>query len=99
MNTRIFFGSLFVLGALNALGSIPVGRGEISFDVSATGTYDSNLSGRRNSGEDYYGTFAPRVSYLRRAGKIEADASLSLSVQRYLDHTEFNSDDVSANLS
>jgi hypothetical protein len=79
--------------------SIPLGRGELILTASASGTYDSNLSGRSSSKEDYYGTFAPRISYLRRAGKIEADASVEVSSSRYLDHTEFDSDNVSSQLS
>jgi hypothetical protein len=80
-------------------GSSSVGRSEITVSASATANYDSNLSGRRGSDEDYYSTFNPRVSYVRRGGKIEGDAGVSLSVQRYLDHREYNSEDVSADAS
>src|SRR6266700_3839448 len=54
----------------SAMASISVGRGEISLDASVIGTYDSNLSGRNGSADDTYGTFAPRISYTRRAGII-----------------------------
>lgn len=97
---KMILGSLsLLLPAIATATSIPVGRGEISLAASASATYDSNVSGRRNAGDDYYGTFAPRISYIRRAGKIEADADASISVQRYVDHKEFNSENVSANAS
>lgn len=96
---KTILGSLSILFPALAVGSIPLGRGEISLGASATANYDSNLSGRRDSADDYYGTFAPRISYMRRAGKIEADANASISVQRYMDHKEFNSENVTADAS
>jgi hypothetical protein len=91
--------SLIVLSASTAMASIPFGRGELVVSASVMGTYDSNLTGRRGAQDDYFGTFAPRVSYLRRAGKIEADAAVSVSVERYLDHTEFDSENLNATVS
>lgn len=82
-----------------ALGSIPFGRGELLVSATALGTYDSNVGGRKGATDDYYGTFAPRISYLRRAGKIEADAAVSVAVERYMDHTEFDSENVSVTAS
>jgi hypothetical protein len=99
MNKLISTGSFLAFLAVPLGASIPVGRGEVAVTAAASTTYDSNLSGRRNSGDDYYGTFAPRISYLRRAGKVEADASVGLSFLRYADHKEFNSEDLSADLS
>jgi Putative beta-barrel porin 2 len=96
---KMIIGSLSILLPTIAGASIPLGRGEISLGASASATYDSNLSGRRDAGDDYYGTFAPRISYARRAGKIEADANASISIQRYLDHKEFDSENVSADVS
>jgi hypothetical protein len=87
-----------ILFACPSLASIPVGRGEVSIAATLSATYDSNVSGRRGSQEDYYGTFAPRVSYMRRAGKIEADASVGLSSVRYLDSKQFDSDNPSASV-
>lgn len=87
-----------ILFTCPVLGGITVGKGEVILAATASATYDSNVSGNRNSGEDYYGTFAPRISYLRRAGKIEADASAGFTSTRYLDHKEFDSDNPSGNL-
>lgn len=96
---KMILRSLSLLLPTLATASIPVGRGEISLGASASANYDSNLSGRRAAEDDYYGTFAPRISYIRRAGKIEADANASISVQRYMDHKEFNSENVTADAS
>ncbi|HEX2853365.1 MAG TPA: outer membrane beta-barrel protein [Opitutaceae bacterium] len=88
-----------ILFVCPSLATIPLGRGEVAISASVSGTYDSNVSGRRGSQEDFYGTFAPRISYLRRAGKIEADASVSISSVRYVDSQQFNSDNVAADVS
>lgn len=82
--------------ASSAWAGIPAGRGEISLDASTSVTYDSNLSGRTNSQDDVYGTFAPRASYARRAGQIGADLSVGISSHRYVDNKRYNSDDLSA---
>lgn len=83
----------------SAIASIPLGRGEISLDAEASVTYDSNLLGRQSSDDDVYGTFAPRISYSRRAGIIGADVSARIAAERYVDHKQYNSDNVSANAS
>jgi hypothetical protein len=88
--------AIFSLITASAMASIPVGRGEISISATASGTYDSNVLGNRTSFEDYYGTFAPRVAYIRKAGKIEADASVGVSFQRWVDHTDYNTEDLNA---
>jgi hypothetical protein len=85
--------------ASSARATIPVGRGEVSLSASASVAYDSNVEGRRGAGEDYYGTFSPRVSYTRRAGRIEADASASVTSTRYRDRTEYDSDNPTAEVS
>jgi len=99
MKKRILTAVLAAVPLVSANASIPVGRGEITLGASASGTYDSNIRGRNGSSDDYYGTFAPRISYLRHAGKIEADASVSVSVLRYQDNTQFNSENVSGDVS
>ena len=83
----------------SAVASIPVGRGEIALDAEAMVTYDSNVQGRQKSDDDVYGTFAPRISYTRRAGIIGADLSARLTSERYVDNKQFNADNVSANAS
>lgn len=88
-----------ILFVCPSLATIPVGRGEVSIATTVSATYDSNVAGHRGSQEDFYGTFSPRISYLRRAGKIEADASVGVSSVRYLDSDQFDSDNVSANVS
>ncbi|MEO7412330.1 MAG: outer membrane beta-barrel protein [Opitutaceae bacterium] len=101
MKNLFLAASVYVAAAsaMSIAASIPMGRGEVSLSASASGTYDSNVEGRRGADDDYYGTFSPRASYIRRAGKIEVDANLSLSIFRYLDHKEFNSENIAADAS
>lgn len=93
-------GPIFGLSILtsHAFAAIPVGRGEVSFDISASATYDTNVTGGRNGPDDYRGTLSPHANYARRAGLLEADANLSLSSNRYVDQTQFDSDDVQADV-
>ena len=96
-----FIVGLSILPVLwaSSLHAIPVGRGEVTLSANASATYDSNLEGRSNGTEDYFGTFAPRVSYVRRAGRIEANADVGVSIVRYLDNTEYDAENVSGNVS
>jgi hypothetical protein len=80
----------------SALAGIPVGRGDITVDATATSTYDSNVYGSPNAIGDYSGTFTPHAAYTRKAGEIEADASVGISLERYLDQTQLNSDNLDA---
>ncbi len=91
------FSVCFSALATSALASIPAGRGEISLEAEVMGTYDSNVQGRHHSQEDYYATFAPRVTYSRRAGQIGADLGVGISSERYGDSKQYNSDNVTAN--
>ncbi|MBC7365567.1 MAG: outer membrane beta-barrel protein [Undibacterium sp.] len=79
-----------------ALAGIPFARGEIDFTAVATATYDSNVFGRRDATEDFYGTLAPRVLFARRAGQIDAEASAGISFIRYADQTQLKADNVDA---
>lgn len=100
MKTLRSIAGLFILSSsiIGARATIPVGRGEISLSANVSATYDSNLEARRNSPDDFYGTFAPRVSYTRKAGKIEATAEAGISFLRYLDHPEYDTDNTTASV-
>lgn len=80
----------------SAVAGIPLARGEINATASAAATYDSNVFGTRDATEDFYGTLSPRLLYSRRAGQIEAVASVGIAVVRYADQTQLNSDNVDA---
>jgi hypothetical protein len=80
----------------SAVAGIPFARGEINATASAAATYDSNVFGTRDATEDFYGTLSPRFLYSRRAGQIEAAASVGIAFIRYADQTQLNADNVDA---
>ena len=96
MKTIIIAAGL-ALGASAAFAGIPVGRGEVTASVTAIATYDSNVFGSHDATADYSGTLAPRVSYLRKAGQIEAEANAGISFIRFLDQTQLNANNVDVN--
>jgi hypothetical protein len=79
-----------------ALADIQVGRGTVSATATATATYDSNVFGTHDATSDYYGTLAPGVSYIRKSGLIEADADAGISFIRFLNQTQLNANNLSA---
>lgn len=94
MKTLLLAAGLSVVTG-TALADLPVGRGVVSATVAATATYDSNVFGTRDATSDYYGTLAPRVTYVRQAGAIEAEAHAGIALIRYLEQTQLNADNVS----
>lgn len=95
MKTIILTAILAVL-TVPALAGVPLGRGEISADVTATATYDSNLFGTPAAIADYSALLVPRLNYVRKAGFIEANASAGISFIRYRDQTQLDADNVDA---
>ncbi|WP_438481995.1 outer membrane beta-barrel protein [Oleiharenicola lentus] len=85
-------GLALIAGSVSA--AIPVGRGEISASAAATVTYDSNLFGTNDATGDTFGTLTPRVSYLKKAGLIEASANAGISFLRYLEQTELDAENL-----
>jgi hypothetical protein len=77
-----------------ALPGIPVGLGDVSVRIAATATYDSNVFGAPDTIDDYSGTLTPRVTYVRKAGLIEAEANAGISFIRYLELTELDADNI-----
>ena len=80
----------------SALADIQVGRGTVSATATATATYDSNIFGTHDATSDYYGTLAPGVSYIRKSGLIEADADAGISFIRFLNNSQLNANNLSA---
>lgn len=95
----LWIGAITTLSASTLLAGIPAGRGEITLGASATATYDSNLSGRRGAPGDTYGTLTPRIGYVRKAARIQTDASLSLAIERYLEETQYDTENLAARVS
>jgi hypothetical protein len=80
----------------SALADIPVGRGSVTVDATATAVYDSNVFGTPDAQGDFYGTFTPHALYERKAGEIEAEANAGITFARYLDQTRLDSANVDA---
>ena len=85
-------GLVIVAGAASA--AIPLGRGEVTPQVTATATYDSNVFGTHDATGDFMGTLAPRVAYERKAGQIEAEAHAGISFIRFLDQSQLDADNL-----
>jgi len=95
MKSLLFVTGLAV-GANTVLAAIPVGRGEVNLDLTASATYDSNVFGSPAATGDFYGTLTPHAVYTRKAGAIEAEANVGVSFERYLDQTQLNAANVNA---
>jgi hypothetical protein len=80
-----------------ALAGLPVGRGEIFATVTGTTTYDSNVYGSRSATDDFYATLAPRLTYLRQAGLVEAEIDVGVAFIRHLEETALDADNLDAN--
>ncbi len=92
----IILAAVLTVTAGFARASLPLGRGEVSASLAGTATYDSNVLGAHDATADYFGTLAPRLMYVRKAGEIEASANAGISLIRYLDQTQLNADNVQA---
>ena len=78
--------------------ALPVGRGELSFSATALAASDSNINGTHVAQSDSYGTFTPLARYQRKAGLIEAEASLAITFLRFAEQTQFDAENLAADL-
>jgi hypothetical protein len=92
----ILIAAGLVAGTCPALGAIPVGRGDIALDLTASATYDSNVFGAPDAVGDFFGTLTPHAVYTRKAGEIEAEANVGISFERYAEQTQLNAANVDA---
>lgn len=87
------------LGAAPAVfGFAEVSRGELLLSTSGRATYDSRVFGGYRSGDDYIFSLDPRLIYKRAAGQIQMEADLGARINRYLDNTGFDSEDLVTSL-
>lgn len=93
MKKLIISATLAVL-ASSTRADLPLGRGEISATIDATATYDSNVFGTHDATADYSGTLTPRISYVRKAGQIEAEAHAQIAFLRFREQTQLNADNL-----
>lgn len=95
MKTIICVAAVAIV-TLPAWASLPVGRGEVSATVTGTGTYDSNVFGTPAATADWSALLVPHLSYVRKAGLVEAEANGGISFIRYLDQTQLNANNLDA---
>lgn len=89
------------LAAAVLLGSAPdllafaqIARGQLLLSTSATATYDSRVLGGIAENDDFYFTLNPRLLYSRDAAQIRTRAFAGVRINRYIDYSEFDSEDV-----
>lgn len=97
MKIKLLAAGLMLAGRA-AFAGLPLGRGEVSATATATATYDSNVFGSADATADSSATLAPRLSYRRQAGRLEAEANAGVSVIRYLEQTQLDADNVDADV-
>lgn len=93
MKTITIAAGLALTSAI-AHAQIVLGRGELSATIDATATYDSNVFGSHNAVSDYTGSLTPRIFYVRKAGYLEADANAGISILRFDEQTQLNSNNL-----
>lgn len=97
--------TLLPLAALATMAGLPLAhgfaefaRGELMLSTSARALYDSRVFGGQNPADDYIFTLDPRLIYRREAGQIKMEGVLGTRINRYVDFTELNSEDLVASL-
>jgi hypothetical protein len=91
---RLAVGLSVLAGSARA--DIPVGRGDVTLDLTTAATYDSNVFGAPDAQGDFYGTLTPHAVYVRRAGEVEARADVGVAFERYLDQTQLDAANLEA---
>ena len=81
-----------------AFGFAEIARGELDLKTTAKAAYDSRIFGGENSGSDYIFTLYPELTFRRDAGQLKLDSYAGVRVNRYVDYTQFNSEDLNAAL-
>lgn len=81
-----------------AFGFAEFARGEVVLRTTARAMYDSRVYGGVSPMDDYIFTLDPRFIYRREAGQIKTEATLGARINRYLDATELDSEDLVTSL-
>lgn len=84
--------------ASTAFGFAEIGRGELLLATSARAMYDSRVFGGTAPADDYIFTLEPRLLYRHDSGQLKLDGVLGTRINRYLDNTVLNSEDLETSL-
>lgn len=94
MKTIILAACVWAALTVPAWAGLPLGRGEVTASLTATATHDSNVFGTPAATADWSGLLIPRLSYVRKAGRIEAEATAGISFIRYLEQEQLDADNL-----
>ena len=89
---------LFLLAASPGFGFADFARGEFLLSTTGNVTYDSRVNGGYNGDDDLIFGLRPEIRYSRPTAQIKLEGNAGVQFNRYLDHTDYNSDDAHANL-
>ncbi len=75
-----------------------IARGALTLTTTGRVAYDSNISGNATELDDTIFTLAPTLEYSREAGLGSINASLGVAINRYVDLSAFDSEDIYASV-
>ena len=81
-----------------ALAFAEVARGALTLTTTGSVAYDSNIVGNATGKGDTVFTLAPTLNYNRSAGLGTIDASAGVGINRYVELTTFDSEDINSSL-
>lgn len=95
-NPIVFVAGGFFLALISSpslvLADTPAG--ELLVSTIGSVTYDSRVDGGFDTSDDYIFSLQPLVHYRRDAAQIKLDAEAGVRFNRYVDHTQYDSDDI-----
>lgn len=98
MKIRLLVAVIGAVLTLPVWAGVPVGRGEITASATATVTHDSNVFGTPAPISDWSGLLVPHVTYVRKAGRIEAEAGAGISFIRYLEQDQLDANNLDGSI-
>ena len=75
-----------------------IARGALTLSTTGRVAYDSNISGNAAEQSDTIFTLTPTLDYSRDAGLGSIHASLGVAINRYVDYTNLDSEDIYSSL-
>lgn len=99
MKSAILFTCTALTLVPSALAFTEIERGELLLSTTASATYDSRVLGGASGADDMIFTLFPQLIYRRsETAQLKLDAHAGVSVKRYYDLTQFNSEDVTSGI-
>lgn len=98
INRLLLLAAATTCAAPAVFGFAEFARGELALSTTARATYDSRVFGGFSPADDYIFTLDPRLIYKREAGQLKLEGILGTRINRYLDFTELNSEDLVTSL-